>query len=55
MIEFKRILSGSEDVVMDDTITAVKAVSLAARMISGSGGETYRAEETVRLMFNGFG
>ena len=40
---------------MDDTITAVKAVSLAARMISGSGGETYRAEETVRLMFNGFG
>ncbi len=40
---------------MNDTITAVKAVCLAARMISGCGGETYRAEETVRRMFNGFG
>ncbi len=40
---------------MDRAITAVKCVSLASRMILESGGETYRAEETARRMFQGFG
>ncbi len=40
---------------MAQTDAAVQAVVLAARTILESGGETYRAEETVMRMCNAFG
>lgn len=44
---------GAED--LERTDVAVQAVVLAARTILESGGETYRAEETVMRMCNAFG
>ena len=40
---------------MDAMITALDAVCLASQMILESGGETYRAEETVERMCQGLG
>lgn len=40
---------------MNDTLTQLDAVCLAAQIILESGGETYRAEETAEKMCQGFG
>jgi uncharacterized membrane protein YjjP (DUF1212 family) len=40
---------------MENTLTTLDAVCLAARIILESGGETYRAEETVERMCRGMG